>query len=110
MLREHRATTYRYDSGADRVVLVVRPASATKTPASAPAALLLDARRALVGVDLRGGKPMGEVVMWGAHEDVAETRDVRVLLVVDDDGDPAMVTIERASTLLATPDKTPETR
>jgi len=105
MLREHRASTYRYDSSADRAVLVVRPA--TKAARTVDATLLLDARRGLVGVDLRGGKPMGEVVMWGAHEDVAETRDVRVELATDDDGDPAEVVVTQASSVIAKPGEAP---
>ncbi|MBL8610785.1 MAG: hypothetical protein JNL38_25820 [Myxococcales bacterium] len=97
MLREHRAQSYRYDAASDRIALAVRPPANGRAARRVPGSLLVSARGALVGVDLRGGAPMGEVVMWGPHEDVASTHDTEVELATDEDGDPAELTIPRAS-------------
>ncbi len=98
MLREHRAGSYRYDATNDRIVLAVRAPAPARSARTVPGSLLVSASGALVGVDLRGGAPMGELVMWGPHEDVASTHDTEVELATDDDGDPAELAVPRAST------------
>jgi hypothetical protein len=60
-----------------------------------PVTLLLDAHGELVGVDLGGEGLERMVVMVGAHENVAVTREATVGLVRDADGGPREIRIAK---------------
>ena len=55
--------------------------------------MLLDRRGAVVGVDVEPESPGRTVVLWGAHEDVARTRDARLEVSRDASGEIAAVVV-----------------
>jgi hypothetical protein len=93
MLNERRATLHR-DAGAGVARLVVDDAPpAAGEGEEIAVTLLLDAQGGLVGVDLGGGGLSRMVVMVGAHEDVATTRDAHAVVVRAADGEPVEVRV-----------------
>jgi hypothetical protein len=96
MLNERRARLRMDTDGAARLEVEGHgPAGGGEVPAEVT--LLLDARGALVGVDLGGEGLARTVVMLGAHEDVKDTRTATVHLVRDMSGGPAEIRIAKAS-------------
>jgi hypothetical protein len=87
MLNERRARLV-YDDATNEAVLIVDAAGAGQRTALADASLLLDTKGRLVGVDLGGEGLSRMVVMVGAHEDVATTRETRVQILRDAGGEP----------------------
>ena len=101
MLSERRARIV-YDTGADVARLEVEGAGEVKaSPSEAADSLLLDRQGALVGVDLGGDGLSRMVVMVGAHEDVAMTKEAVVLLATDARGEPLEIRIANARKVLS---------
>lgn len=117
MLREERATGISYDSAADLLTVVVFvdagavEGKATQAgqshPKSAAVVLLLDAKGHLVGVDLGGEGMSRHVVMLGAHEDVAEQRNVTAMVHFADNGSPSAIVISNARRVARAAEKNP---
>lgn len=113
MLVEARATGYVYHASNDRLELHAAGKAAGAAGASPPrgeggktekANLLLDAKKKLVGVDLRGTSA-AVVLMLGAHEDVDGQAEASVRVELGPDGELAAVTIEAASKSIESPAK-----
>jgi hypothetical protein len=104
LLDERHARSLRYDAATDRATLTVDAQGAGGgAGAATPAALLLDAKGLLVGVDVEPEGPRRVVVMLGAHEAVATTRPTRVDVVRAADGEVVEVHIDGAKGLVGTP-------
>ncbi|MEO8876379.1 MAG: hypothetical protein ABI461_12390 [Polyangiaceae bacterium] len=114
MLREERAKGLSYDSTADLLVVTTGSDGAGSGsdkpfghPKSVPLQLLLDAAGHLVGIDL-GGEGMSRlVVMLGAHENVADTRNVVGMVHLGDDGLPSAIVISNARRVARAAEKNP---
>ncbi len=105
MLVEARATGYVYHADTDRLELQGEGKPAGAAPSKAEtASLLLDAKRKLVGVDLRGTSA-GVVLMLGAHEDVDRQAEATVHVELASGGELGTVTIEAASKVIESPAK-----
>jgi hypothetical protein len=96
MLNERRARLAYEAAGDVARIEVEGAAEARGGAAEAMASLLLDAKGALVGVDLGGEGLSRMVVMVGAHEDVASTRETIVGLVRDTRGEPREIRVANA--------------
>ena len=83
------ATKYVYDASRDEITVtagtVGTAGGATPEGNARGVSLLLDSRRRLVGVDLRGSAP-DCVLMLGQHEDVSETADGHAVVGTDSEG------------------------
>jgi hypothetical protein len=88
MLNERRARAVTYDAPTDvlRMIVSDAPPSPTgrATKRTVMAALLLDANRFLVGVDVGEGAEARVVVMIGPHEAVTSTPEARVEIALTD--------------------------
>ncbi len=110
MLVEARATGYVYHASNDRLELHAAGKAAGARPPGGEAGktekanLLLDAKKKLVGVDLRGTSA-AVVLMLGAHEDVDGQAEASVRVELGPDGELAAVTIEAASKSIESPAK-----
>ena len=110
MLAEARATGYVYHASNDRLELKAgdslgqgaHPSPAGGGGKSEKANLLLDAKKKLVGVDLRGTSA-GVVLMLGPHEDVDRQAEASVRVELAASGELHAVTIEAASTSIESP-------
>jgi len=78
MLPETRATSYAHDPALGTVVLCSTPGARPALHGEQPARLLLDGKGHLVGVDVAPDSQERLIVMLGAHEAVASTKDARV--------------------------------
>jgi hypothetical protein len=106
MLRQCTVTRYEYDAGADTVRLHTDGGAGPSGPRTA--SLLLGRTGSLIGVDLRQASDgMGDVVMWGPHEDVARTERANVHLEVAKGGELCRVDIPKATKAISAPERTP---
>jgi len=106
MLRECPVSRYEYDVATDTVRLHTQGGPGTE--GARTASLLLAKAGHLVGVDLRhGASGMGDLVMWGPHEDVARTESANVRITLDTSGEVCRVDIPRAKHALKAPEHTP---
>lgn len=96
VLNERRATALTFDAALDVLRVIVSSAhGASATKRTAAAALLLDARGFLVGVDVGSEGPSRVVVMLGPHEAVASVEPVRVE-ILESSGDLLEVHVTNA--------------
>ena len=106
MLVEARASGYVYHASNDSLELqAAGKSSGPKGPSGGKAEkanLLLDAKKKLVGVDLRGTSA-DLVLMLGAHEDVDGQAQASVRVELGSDGELVAVTIEAASRSIESP-------
>ena len=106
MLRECPVSRYEYDVATDTVRLHTQASPGTE--GTRTASLLLAKAGHLVGVDLRQGPSgMGDLIMWGPHEDVARTESASVRITLDTSGEICRVDIPKAKQALKTPERTP---
>jgi hypothetical protein len=85
MLPEGRAKSCTYDRQRRTARIEVGPGGAASREGQGT--LLLDAHGAIVGVDVAPASPSRIVVMVGVHEAVATTRDVRISISRDVNGE-----------------------
>ena len=104
MLVEARATGYVYHAGNDQLEVRASGPSREGSGKEEKATLLLDGRKKLVGVDLRGTEA-GCVLMLGAHEDVESQADARVRVELLPSGELLCATITGASKNIEAPGK-----
>ena len=91
MLHELKAKTCTYSAG-DRTARI-DIGSGGRSPKDEPGTVLLDANGGVVGVDVTPDAPTRAVVLVGRHEDVVETKPVRVAVSRDGRGQIASVVI-----------------
>jgi hypothetical protein len=106
MLRERRIHRYAYDAAADLVRLETDDAPGNSEEIR-KAALLLDARGHLVGVDLGGTGANRTVAMLGPHEAVHRMVDAEVRVTKTAAGDPSAICIPQAKTWIRTTELNP---
>jgi hypothetical protein len=104
MLREARATRYVHHTSSD--VVEVSASGITAKTVKASGTLLLDAQKALVGVDLRE-TDADAVLMIGAHENVVSQVESDVRVQLDAVGELTGVRVEKASRAITDPAKNP---
>lgn len=103
MLPETRATSYAHDPALGTVVVYSQPGARPGLHGDLPARLLLDGKGHLVGVDVSPDTPERLVVMLGAHEAVASTKDATVHI----EGGGRTVTLHGSAAKLVTPGANP---
>lgn len=74
MLQERRISSVSYDKASDALSIVVDGPA----PSASKGRALISSAGKLVGLDLRDANGVGEVLMQGEHEDVADSADVSV--------------------------------
>lgn len=103
MLPETRATSYAHDPAVGTVVVYAQPGARDELQGEQPARLLLDGAGHLVGVDISPDTPERLVVMLGAHEAVAVTKDAKVHI----EGGGRKITLHGSAAKLVTPGANP---
>jgi hypothetical protein len=91
MLPERKASSVHYDAHAKTARLEVTAGGGASREVAAT--LLLDAKGGVVGVDVEPDAASRVIVMAGRHEDVHETKSVRVAVSRDAGGDVTSVVV-----------------